>query len=92
MLKHKLQKLPLTCLCLSNDNNYFFTGSKTQFIVKWDFKTMKPIGTIDIATTSINNSAATMVTSKTNKEKKKKKCRSQIMALALSTDFKFLVN
>lgn len=77
--KHKLHKLPVTCVCLSADNQYLFTGSKTQFVIKWDLSNgMRTVGSFDcnkISKTSDNT----------------KKTRPQIIALALSTDFKFLV-
>lgn len=84
-LKHKLQKLPITCLCLSSDNEFMFTGSKTHFVIKWDMKNSKPIGTIDCKQ---SKSANTIVYGAAGK---KKKTRPQVWSMALSTDFKFLV-
>lgn len=79
-LKHKLHKLPVTCVCLSSDNSFLFTGSKTQFILKWDVECLKVIGSIDCAQVKVLND-----------QNVTKKHRPQIWSLALSTDFKFLV-
>ena len=87
ILKHKLHKLPVTCLCLSSDNTFMFSGSKTQFVLKWDLNSLKAVGSFDC--TAVTNHATT---SSDNKDKQKKKTRSQILAMALSSDFKFLVS
>lgn len=79
-LKHKLHKLPVTCVCLSSDNSFLFTGSKTQFILKWDVNSMKVVGSIDCVQVKIVNGKNVT-----------KKHRPQIWSLALSTDFKYLV-
>ncbi|CRK98612.1 CLUMA_CG012093, isoform A [Clunio marinus] len=47
-LKHKLQNQPITCLCLSSDNNILFSGSKTGKILKWNIKDKKQIGCISL--------------------------------------------
>lgn len=79
-LKHKLQKVPITCVCLSSDGCFMFSGSKSQFIVKWNMQDLKPMGFFDC-----------LKVTKTN-EQSSKKFRPQIWAMALSTDFKFLVS
>lgn len=79
-LKHKLQKVPITCVCLSSDGNFMFSGSKSQFIVKWNLIDLKPEGFFDCLKVPNTN------------DQSSKKQRPQIWAMALSTDFKFLVN
>lgn len=79
-LKHKLQKVPITCVCLSSDGCFMFSGSKSQFIVKWSVVEMKAIGFFDCLKMPNGNDQANS-----------KKHRPQIWAMALSTDFKFLV-
>lgn len=79
-LKHKLQKVPITCICLSSDGNFMFSGSKSQFVVKWNVQDAKPVGFFDCI--KVPNTG----------EQSSKKHRPQIWAMALSTDFKFLVS
>lgn len=79
-IKHKLQKLPATCLCLSNDDKFLFTGSKTPIVVKWDLKEMKSLG-------SINCEELRKIKKEHGEDFKG---RPQIYALALSSDLKFL--
>jgi ribosomal RNA-processing protein 9 len=44
-LKHKLQHQSITCLCLlPNDDNIFFSGSKTGKVLKWDIQKKNQIG------------------------------------------------
>lgn len=78
-LKHKLQKVPITCVCLSSDGNFMFSGSKSSFIVKWNMVELKPVGFFDCLKVPKRN------------DQPSKKHRPQIWAMALSTDFKFLV-
>lgn len=78
-LKHKHHKLPVTCVCLTTDNKYLFTGSKSHIVLKWDFSVMKVIGHIDCT-----------VKSKDEEETSKKR-RPQIWALAITSDSKYLV-
>lgn len=40
-LKCRQQKDSITCLCLSSDNDYIFTGSKDGIVVKWNIKQKK---------------------------------------------------
>lgn len=80
-LKHKLQKVPITCICLSSDGDFMFSGSKSQFVVKWSIQDLKPVGFFDCVKAQ-----------NANDDKSNKKHRPQIWAMALSTDFKFLVS
>lgn len=79
-LKHKLQKVPITCVCLSSDGRFMFSGSKSQYVVKWSMDDWKPVGFFDCLKVPHTN------------EQSSKKHRPQIWAMALSTDFKFLVS
>lgn len=45
-LKHKLQNQAITCLCLSPDNNFLFSGSKTGKVLKWSISDKRQIGSI----------------------------------------------
>lgn len=63
-LKHKLQSQPITCLCLSPDDKFLFSGSKTGKVLKWNIADKRHSGCINLD--------------------------SCIVALALSSDFKFL--
>lgn len=80
-VKHKLHQLPVTCVCLTADNKFLFTGNKSAIVLKWNFNSMKVIGNIDCnkgkSIDEIENS--------------KKKRRPQTYALATTTDGKFLV-
>lgn len=80
-IKHKLHKLPVTCVCLTSDNKFLFTGDKSATVLKWNFETMKVVGNVD---SNFGRSA--------DEEYSKKKRRSQIYALAVTTDSKFLVS
>lgn len=79
-VKHKLHQLPVTCVCLTADNKFLFTGNKSAIVLKWDCETMKVVGTIDC---NLGKSV--------DEENSKKKRRPQTYALAVSTDGKFLV-
>lgn len=79
-LKHKLHKAPVTCVCLMADNKFVFTGDKSSIVLKWSSADMKVVGHIDV----------TNGRSKEDEPKNDKKRRSQIWALAVSTDGKFL--
>lgn len=47
-LKHKLQNQTITCLCLTPDNNFVFSGSKTGKILKWNISDKRQIGFISL--------------------------------------------
>lgn len=82
-LKHKFHKLPVTCVCLSANNKFLFTGDKSHIVLKWDVDTMKVVGRID----------CTEAREKSNGVANgKKPSRSQIWVLALSSDGRFLVS
>lgn len=49
IVKHKSQKLPITCSAPSSDDKFLFTGSKSSTIVKWNLvRDIKAIGVIDL--------------------------------------------
>lgn len=82
-LKHKFHKLPVTCVCLTANNKFLFTGDKSNIVLKWDLETMKVVGRIDCKTGQEKSNG-------TAHDKKPR--RPQIWVLALSSDAKFLVS
>lgn len=80
-VKHKLHQLPITCVCLTADNKFLFTGNKSASVLKWDTSQMKMIGNIDC---NVGKSVDEV-------ENSKKKRRPQAYALAVTSDSKFLV-
>ncbi len=74
VLKHKSHSQSITCLCLSSDDRFLFTGSKNGNVLKWDVGECKPKGSIDCSKYHGDD----------------KKFHSSIFCMALSTDFKFL--
>lgn len=97
VLRSKLHKLPVTCVCVSADNRWLFTGSKTAFVVKWDLEALSAaVGSFDCGKTRLSGGVAEeeeaqqQQTTK-GKAKARKAARPQVIALALSSDFKFLV-
>lgn len=80
-VKHKLHQLPITCVCLTADNKFLFTGNKSASVLKWDASQMKMIGHIDC---NVGKSVDEV-------ENSKKKRRPQTYALAVTSDSKFLV-
>lgn len=87
-LRHKLQKLPVTCVCVANDGSFLFSGSKTSFVVKWDLRATPPtaVGSFDCTKTPTAVAAASEV----RKKGSRKPARPHVIALALATDFKYL--
>lgn len=81
-VKHKLHQLPITCVCLTADNKFLFTGNKSAIVLKWDVSQMKSIGNIDC---NVGKSVDEI-------ENSKKKRRPQTYALAVTSDSKFLVH
>ncbi|XP_031626257.1 U3 small nucleolar RNA-interacting protein 2 [Contarinia nasturtii] len=79
-VKHKLHQLPVTCVCLTADNKFLFTGNKSAIVLKWNCDSMKVIGNIDC---NVGKSVDEI-------ENSKKKRRPQTYALAVTTDGKFL--
>ena len=74
-LKHRLQNLSITCLCISPDDQFLFSGSKSGVVIKWILKDNKPSGSIQF--NSLN-------------DEKKKNSNTSIQCMALSSDFKFM--
>lgn len=92
VLRSKLHKLPVTCLCVSSDNRFMFSGSKTAFVVKWDLVEMKAVGSFDCAKTRLGQEEATTSEPAAKGKPKRKPARPQVIAMALSSDSKFLVS
>lgn len=82
-LKHKLQKLPITCICMSVDNQFLFSGGKTSIIVKWDLNDFKAVATFDCLHGKQTNTGGGGTVSK-------KKRRLHVNAMALTSDFKYM--
>lgn len=72
LIRAKEHRLTLTCVCVSSDSNFVFSGSKCGTIIKWGIKEKKKYGSL---------------TYKTHP----KLLKGGIMAIAISTDSKFLV-
>lgn len=72
LVRAKEHRLTLTCVCISSDSSFVFSGSKCGTIVKWGIKEMKKYGSVTYKTHS-------------------KLLKGGIMAIAISTDTKFLV-
>ena len=47
-LKHKLQNQSITCVCISPDNKFIFSGSKTGKVLKWNIAEKRHNGSIDL--------------------------------------------
>ncbi|CAG4979599.1 unnamed protein product [Colias eurytheme] len=52
LIRAKEHRLPLTCICVSNDGLYIFSGCKTGTIIKWGIKEKKKLGTLTYKTHS----------------------------------------
>ncbi|EFA11465.1 U3 small nucleolar RNA-interacting protein 2 [Tribolium castaneum] len=76
VLKCREQQNTITCLCLSSDDNWVFSGSKDGIVVKWSLKENKKFGIIPFV--------------KVNVEQVKGHTGC-IYSIAISTDSKFLV-
>lgn len=76
-LKHKKQKLPMCTVVLSPDGSTLFSGSKTQYVLKWNLQENKVEGCIDVQphTEDPDNGI---------------KRRSHVIAMCVSSDMKFL--
>lgn len=81
-VKHKLHELPITCVCLTSDNQFLFTGNKSAIVIKWNTETMQAVGHFDC-----NDGK-----SQEEVDRSKKKRRPQSFALAVTTDSKFVVS
>lgn len=82
VLKHKLHKLPVTTLCVSNDGQTLFSGSKGNCVVRWDMSDPSNIpstGSITLTRTKSDESSTKLKIPKIS-----------ITCLALSTDHKYL--
>ncbi|XP_050299763.1 U3 small nucleolar RNA-interacting protein 2 [Anthonomus grandis grandis] len=74
ILKCKQQRNTLTCLCISNDSDYVFTGSKDGIVAKYSLLNGKKVGLIPFSTNSTEISGHP----------------SEILSITLSTDNNFL--
>lgn len=45
-LKHKLISQPVTCICLTSNDNILFSGSKSGKVLKWNIEVKRQIGSI----------------------------------------------
>lgn len=81
-VKHKLHELPVTCVCLTSDNQFLFTGNKSAIVIKWAADTMHLVGHFD----------CNKGKSQDEVDRSKKKRRPQTYALAVTTDSKFVVS
>lgn len=79
-LKHKLHKSTITCVCLSVDNKFLFAGDKSSIVLKRKCDDWTVVGRIDVSVGRV----------KDEEPKADKKRRSQISAMANSTDGRFL--
>lgn len=75
ILKCRQQRESLTCLCISNDDKYLFTGSKDAVVVKYSLIDNKKVGIIPFVKHNNENNIG---------HSKK------ILCVAISTDNKFL--
>jgi len=76
----KGHRLPLTAVVISDDGKFIFSASKCGLIIKWDLTSGSKLG-------SIQRKA-----SKNSTEETKIGHSGQVLALALSTDFKYLAS
>lgn len=76
ILKNKRQNLPLTSIVISQNGAFMFTGCKTSFVVKWSVPSGEKLGFFDCLShvEQINGN----------------KRRPHILAMALSSDMRFL--
>ncbi|CAH0579210.1 unnamed protein product [Chrysodeixis includens] len=52
LIRAKEHRLTLTCICISNDNNFMFTGSKCGTLIKWGMKEKRKLGCLTYKTHS----------------------------------------
>lgn len=74
-LKCKQQRSSLTCLCISSDNQYVFSGSQDGVVIKYSLANSRKVGLIPFVRD--NKEATTGHTS-------------EVLSIAISTDSKFL--
>lgn len=69
LIRAREHKLPLTCVCVSNDGQFAFTGSKCGTIVKWGIKEKRKLGSLTFKTHSkyINGSVSAVALSSDTK-------------------------
>ncbi|XP_026473239.1 U3 small nucleolar RNA-interacting protein 2 [Ctenocephalides felis] len=72
-----VHKLPVTCLCLSSDNKYIFSGGKDSCLVKWCVETGKKL---------------LALTYKPKSDSSEFRHKTIIMAVAITQDSKFLAS
>jgi len=79
VLKCKEHRNAITCLCLSFNNDFIFSGSKDGSIVKWSLPEKKKVGSVPFVKKKlVSNCNGVIGHSK------------QIMSIAISSDDKFL--
>ncbi|XP_021194043.3 U3 small nucleolar RNA-interacting protein 2 [Helicoverpa armigera] len=52
LIRAKEHRLTLTCVCISSDNNFAFTGSKCGSVIKWGIKEKRKLGCLTYKTHS----------------------------------------
>ncbi|XP_063533783.1 U3 small nucleolar RNA-interacting protein 2 [Cydia strobilella] len=69
LIRAREHKLPLTCVCVSSDGQFAFTGSKCGTIVKWGIKEKRKLGSLTFKTHSkyINGSVSAVALSSDTK-------------------------
>lgn len=50
LIRAKEHRLPLTCVCISNDGQFVFSGSKCGSVIKWGVKEKKKLGCLTYKT------------------------------------------
>ncbi|XP_063361897.1 U3 small nucleolar RNA-interacting protein 2 [Cydia amplana] len=60
LIRAREHKLPVTCVCVSSDGQFAFTGSKCGTIIKWGIKEKRKLGSLTFKTHSkyINGSVS----------------------------------
>ncbi|XP_030759042.1 U3 small nucleolar RNA-interacting protein 2 [Sitophilus oryzae] len=74
-LKCKQQRNSITCLCISSDNKFLFSGSKDGLVVKYSLKDFKKLGIIPYTWKSDGEILGH---------------NSEVLSIAISTDSRFL--
>ncbi|XP_065058809.1 U3 small nucleolar RNA-interacting protein 2-like isoform X1 [Rhopilema esculentum] len=77
----KGHRLSVTCVAVSSDDNYIFSGSKDGYIIKWSIRTWKRELQVDCPQNS-----------STPKKKGSKSQKNHLLCLALSSDGKYLAS
>lgn len=52
LIRAKEHRLPLTCVCITNDGEFVFTGCKTGTVIKWGIREKRKLGCLTFKTHS----------------------------------------